>query len=200
MEIKYQNIVLRDMVESDIADWIRWYNEETEWADWDAPDEALEPVDPVAYRAERMETLNYFWEGNFRNFFELATADGCHIGMVTSYSIDADYKWQSWQEAHGSGKIRFTLGIVICDSSVWGRGLGTQALTAFVQHFLDNGKEELYLQTWSGNIRMIRCAEKLGFQECNRITGNRNIRGGIYDSLTFRLDLDRFHKYLQENP
>ena len=46
---------------------------------------------------------------------------------------------------------------------------------------------------------MVRCAEKIGFVECNRIVGNRHIRGGVYDGLTFQLDLDRFHKYLQEH-
>lgn len=196
--IRYRDIVLRDMRESDIADWIRWYNVEIEWSDWDAPDEALEPVDAVAYREEMYQFLSQPQQG-FRNFFELDTAEGKHIGMVTSYAIDENFKWQSWQDAHASGKLRFTLGVDICDSSVWGRGLGTQALTAFVQHFLDNGKDELYVQTWSGNVRMVRCAEKLGFTVCHREIGSRHIRGGIYDGLTFQLDLDKFHKYLSEN-
>lgn len=30
-------ILLRDMVESDIADYLRWETEETEWQLWDAP-------------------------------------------------------------------------------------------------------------------------------------------------------------------
>lgn len=199
MEIKYRDIVLRDRIESDIEDWIRWYNEETEWADWDAPDEPVEPVDPEQYRAGMLEMLSKPREG-FRSFFELDTADGHHIGMVTSYAIGEDYQWLSWQDAHQSGKFRHTLGIEICDSRFWGRGLGTQALAAFCKHFLDHGINELFLQTWSGNIRMIRSAQKLGFVECNRFVRNRQIRGGTYDSLTFRLDLDRFHKFLDENP
>lgn len=200
MEIKYKNIVLRDMVEADIDDWIRWYNEDTEWADWDAPDEELEPVDPDKIRTERMETLNWPWEGSFRNFFELTTADGHHIGMVTSYAIGTDYQWMSWQDAHKSSGFYFTVGIDICDSRFWGRGLGTEALTAFVKHFLDCGITQICLQTWSGNIRMIKCAEKLGFSVCHREIGNRLVRGGIFDGLTFRLDLDKFHTYLAENP
>ena len=36
MQIKYQNILLRDMRESDIADDIYWRTVETRWTDWDA--------------------------------------------------------------------------------------------------------------------------------------------------------------------
>ena len=199
MEIRYKNIILRDMVESDMEDWIRWYNVETEWADWDAPDMELTPVEPDSYRQEMREMLNVPREG-FRSFFELAASDDCHIGMVTSYPIDENYRRIPYEQWGSAAQRNTTLGIVICDSRYWGRGLGTQALAAFVKHHISHNDPELYLQTWSGNIRMIKCAEKLGFTECNRIVGNRNIRGGIYDSLTFRLDLDRFHKYLTENP
>lgn len=199
MEIRYRDIILRDMRESDIDDWIRWYNVETEWANWDAPDEELEPVDPDKFRAERMETLNYPWENDFRNFFELDTVEGHHIGMVTSYAIGEDFQWMSWKDAHENVHFSHTVGIDICDSRFWGRGYGTQALAAFVQHFLDSGISDICLQTWSGNLRMIHVAEKLGFEECNRFVGNRQIRGGVYDSLTFKLNLDRFHNYLKQN-
>ena len=47
--------------------------------------------------------------------------------------------------------------------------------------------DELHTQTWSGNIRMLRCAEKLGFVECNRNVGAREVDGKKYDGLTFRL-------------
>lgn len=199
MEIKYQKIILRDKRESDIEDWIRWYNEETRWADWDAPDEPLEPVEPEEYRREQMEMLKRIPEG-VRTCFEMDTWDGTHIGMVTSYAIGRDFKWMSWKVAHESGNYTHTIGLGICESSYWGRGLGTQALTAFVRYHLKQGISDLCLQTWSGNIRMIRSAQRVGFVECNRIVGNRHIHGGIHDSLTFRLDIDRFVAYLAENP
>lgn len=200
MEIRYRDIVLRDMIASDIEDWVRWNTVETEWMDWDGPDlDSGEPFDADAYRAESMKTLHHPWEGSFRNFFELATADGCHIGMVSSYATGADFQHLSWKEATERDQFWYTLGIVICESCNWSRGLGTQALRAFCSHFIEHGKTELRLQTWSGNIRMVRCAEKIGFREINRFTGNRHIRGGVYDGLTFQLDLDRFHNYLKQN-
>lgn len=198
MEIKYRDIVLRDMVESDIEDWIRWYTVETEWGDWDAPDEPMQDIDPEEYRKEMEQLVRTPQEG-FRSFFELATADGNHIGAVCSYAIGSEFQWMSWPDAHKSGAFCHTIGVDICDSRFWGRGLGTQAIAAFAKHFLDSGIKEICLQTWSGNERMIRAAQRTGFAECNRFVRNRQIRGGTYDSLTFRLDLDRFHEYLEQH-
>ncbi|MCC8099604.1 MAG: hypothetical protein LIO78_06020 [Clostridiales bacterium] len=42
---------------------------------------------------------------------------------------------------------------------------------------------------------MIHVAESLGFAECNRIIGNRAVRGGVYDTITFRLNFKRFNQY-----
>lgn len=198
--IRYRNIVLRDMVERDIDDWIRWQTTETEWMDWDGPDlSSGEPFDADAFRAESLETLNWKWEGDFRNFFELDTADGRHIGMVSSYATGPDFQHLTWQEAREQGEFWHTLGIVICESANWCRSYGAQALAAFCMHYLNHGITNLRLQTWSGNVRMVRCAEKIGFVEVNRFVGNRHIRGNTYDGLTFQLDLDRFHNYLKEN-
>ena len=37
MQIKFENIILRDMIESDIEDYVRWFTVEREWENWDAP-------------------------------------------------------------------------------------------------------------------------------------------------------------------
>ena len=52
--------------------------------------------------------------------------------------------------------------------------------------FIERGVDELYTQTWSGNVLMVRCAEKLGFVECDREVGEREVDGQKYDGLTFR--------------
>jgi RimJ/RimL family protein N-acetyltransferase len=57
-----------------------------------------------------------------------------------------------------------------------------------MNYYFGSGVDALYTQTWSGNTRMIRCAEKLGFVECNRYVGIREVEGKAYDALTFRLE------------
>ena len=64
---------------------------------------------------------------------------------------------------------------------------GTSALRAFINYCFENGVNEIYTQTWSGNVRMLRCAEKLGSAECKRNIGAQEVNGQKYDGLTLRL-------------
>ena len=54
MRIEFENIVLRDMIESDIEDYVRWFTVEREWENWDAPWEK-EDTDAEAERKRWME-------------------------------------------------------------------------------------------------------------------------------------------------
>lgn len=197
MEIRYRNIVLRDYRESDIEDDIRWSTVETQWALWDAPwetEEELASFDPQKFREEELAALEKPLQG-LRWSLALDTAAGVHIGGVNAYLIDESFQWVREKDLGPGQKSAPALGIEVNESSYWGKGLGTQGLAAYIRYFLDNGYDELYLQTWSGNTRMVRSAEKLGFVECHREAGIRQVRGGIYDGLTFRLDVGKFQDY-----
>lgn len=194
MEIKFQGIVLRDTKESDIDDEIRWNTIETEWSLWDAPwemEEWLPTFDPVKFRADELEALKKPTSG-FRWGMEVDTADGIHIGSVNTYLVDESYAWIKLKDVKDGQRVFYTVGIEINEPAYWNHGIGTQALAAYIQYHLDNGHNDICLQTWSGNIRMLRCAEKLGFSICEREIGIREVRGGIYDGLTFYLDVDKF--------
>lgn len=198
MEIKYKNIVLRDMKIPDTEDKIRWNTVETDWANWDAPWETLEDIknfDAEKFRKKALEKLKEP-EDEIRFGFEIDTEKGEHIGSINSYFIDEEYNWISLKDAKPEQKLFRTVGLAICESSFCGKGLGTNALAAFIKYYLDNGETEIYTQTWSGNIRMIKCAEKLGFYVCKRKVGIRKVRGGIYDGLTFRLDTEKFNSLM----
>ena len=190
MEIHYKDIVLRDYREADIEDDIRWNTVETQWALWDAPwetEEDLASFDPHKFREEELERLKNPPRG-FRWSFQLDTAEGVHIGGVNAYLIDESLQWVRERDLKPGQKSFPALGIEVNESAYWSMGLGTRALAAYIRYFLDSGREELYLQTWSGNSRMLRCAEKLGFVECRRVVGLRHVRGAVYDGLTFKLD------------
>ena len=193
MEIKYRDIILRDMKESDIEDMVYYMTVETAWGDWDAPWESLDGFDTDSYRREQKEHLQKPQSGH-RWSLHIDTADGHHIGKVNSYLLDEHYDWQD--DIQPGQKVFHALGIGILDSRYWGKGLGTQALAAWIQYHLEEGIQDLCLQTWSGNERMVRSAQRVGFVECRRLTGIRQVRGGTYDALTFKLDLDIFHEYL----
>lgn len=196
MQIKYQNIVLRDYQASDIEDGVRWNTAETQWGLWDAPwetEEAFRTFDPAVFRAERKKRLGIPQKPDaLRWSFEI-DAGGVHIGFVNAYVIDDQYQWRRLEPAEtlDSG-LRIAVGIDICEHEYWSGGWGAQALTAFVRYWLKSGFQNIYTQTWSGNLRMIGLAKKLGFVECCRKEGIYQVRGGQYDGLTFRLDPSAF--------
>ena len=188
------NIILRDMRESDIDDDIRWYTEETDWAQWDAPWEMeadLANFDPAAYRRRAHGWLAKPGLGH-RTSLEIETEEGVHIGHVAAYCLDEDFNLRKLSTGEDPRAARWAVGIDICESAYWSGGWGTRALTAWVRYYLEAGYTDLYTQTWSGNTRMIALAEKLGFRECRRKAGIRQVRGGSYDGLTFRLDREAF--------
>ena len=199
MELKYHNIILRDMEERDIDNEIRWNTVQTEWGLWDAPwetEEELKAFDPEAHRQKELEWIAGP-KPDHRRCLEIDTWDGVHLGAVSCYCIDGDCNWL--EKAPDAGeerqKARWAVGLDICEPSYWNGGWGAQALAAFIRYHLDGGCTELYTQTWSGNVRMTALAEKLGFRECRRKAGIRQVRGETYDALTFRLDRAAFGAY-----
>ena len=200
MKIEYKDIILRDMTEADIEDDIRWNTLETDWANWDAPWESLPDLltfDAEEYRKKELLKLAEP-KDKIRWGFEIETAEGIHIGAVNSYMINENFEWIPIRNAKPGEKLFRTVGIDICESSFCGKGLGRKALAAFINYYLENGEDEIYCQTWSGNIRMIKCAEKLGFEVCKRKTDYREVNGKKYDGLTFCLDKEKFYNYFNK--
>ena len=177
MLIKNQNIVLRYLTEDDIADYIRWTTVEPEWSDWDAPWEE----DDGDKFVERQKAALKKAPQVFRKL-EIDTVSGRHIGWVTSYYIDGDEE-------------KTAIGINIPSVDDRGKGFGEVSLSLFMA-YLFSTKDMLYTQTWSGNIAMIRLAEKIGFVEVARIKNIREVKGKIYDALTFSISKEAFcNKY-----
>lgn len=199
MKIKYRDVVLRDLEHSDIDKMVYFMTEETEWNDWDAPWEPVaDDFEEQKYRASLEACMNdSFDEPRWQ--LQVDTADGVLIGRVNSYMIDENYQWISVRDIEPEQSVYRALGLDILDSRYWGCGLGTQALTAWICYHLEYANQPLFVQTWSGNSRMIHLALKLGFEEQRRFPGIRQVRGGSYDAVTFRLNLDLFHRFLSEN-
>lgn len=197
MKIVYKDIILRDYQESDIENDIRWMTVETAWHDWDAPwkaEKAFREFNPAKFRQRMMDRLAKGPDENgFRYTFEIETKEGVHIGGVNTYFLDRQYKWKPRDE----GGCLHTLGIGIHESAYWHKGLGTQALTAFIKYYIDHGITDLYTETWSGNYPMVALAEKLGFEVCLREKDYRRFEGELYDGLTFKLNIRKFKEFLQ---
>ena len=79
------------------------------------------------------------------------------------------------------------MGIDIYEPGMRGRGIATVALGLFIEHLRACGEARIFAQTWSGNVRMLALARKLGFEGYLRKPGVRTVRGEAYDGLAFEL-------------
>ena len=59
----------------------------------------------------------------------------------------------------------------------------------YIDYLKAHGHNSFYTQTWSGNLAMVRVANKLGFKEVCRKANYREVSGKRYDAITWRLDL-----------
>lgn len=187
MKIDIDDITLRDYVIADVDDEVRWTNVDTEWFRSDTPWMALEPVDADELRADMAGIIDSMSEDAIRWRFEIEV-DGRHIGLVSSYYLDENFEYTPWDKidqnknAPDNHSVR-ALGIEICEMEYWGKGIGTKALTALMEYYRSFGETRFLIETWSGNFRMLRCAQKLGFCEVKRVKGAHIVDGTEVDDL-----------------
>lgn len=137
------------------------------WKQFDAPYFPLDPMTWEEYESRMRKRLEDS-EPPSRMGIE---AHGRLIGQVNYYW---EHKESNWLEA----------GIVIYDSACWNGGYGTEALSLWVDHlFATMPLVRVGITTWSGNPRMMRAAEKLGFKLEGRMRKCRLWQGQYYDSI-----------------
>lgn len=79
------------------------------------------------------------------------------------------------------------VGVVIFNENYWGKGIGYEALKSWINEIFDNNTKliRIGLSTWSGNIRMIKLAEKLGLK-CEAVYRKaRIVENEFYDSVSY---------------
>lgn len=175
-------LTLRDMHPSDIEDYVRWFTTETEWGDWDSPWEGhFEGTEEEERKGwtEYYESVKNLPDEVVRWKFEIES-DGKHIGWICAYT-DLGYL--------DNPEEIWALGLDIPCMEGRKHGNGTKALQMYIDYLKEHGQKSFYTQTWSGNLPMIRVAEKLGFKEVCRKKDHREVNGKKYDAITWRLDL-----------
>lgn len=168
------HVILRDRTPQDLeAIEPLILDAQAEWRRWDAP------YLSTAMTTETMTAYVEQWRTTLPDADEqLIVVNDLPIGMVN----------RNEYEPEGGGW--WDLGILIVNSAYWNSGIGTKALTLWIEDTWQwTNAHVLTVTTWSGNIRMIKAAEKLGFRECMRVREARVVQEQRYDSI--RLDLLR---------
>lgn len=181
-------ITLRDFTEHEIEDEIRWMTTETEWIKADTPWESIEPTDADELRKELSDIVKESLEDFVWSRKEVFV-DNHHIGFVSKYPLNTSEYVETFPLGNNESE-RTAVGIEICESVFWNKGYGTEALKEWLKYCFKSEEKEIFLETWSGNKRMIKCAEKCGFKLCEKVSGTHMIGSEQYDSLLYRIARD----------
>jgi len=177
VRIEGSRIALRDPRPEDVEARLRWSTVETEWQNWDAPWEGVGITPPDRLDRARGRLLAQIAEPRPtpRTQLWIERIGGPLLGWANHYHYDPTAR-VTW------------VGISICESAYWAQGIGTEALLLWIDYLVHElGLTSVRTATWSGNTRMIRCAEKCGFVPDVVNRGKREVRGKRYDGIEFSL-------------
>lgn len=166
-------IDLRLMSVADLDVLWHWNHEvdDAAWQQWDAPYFPRGPrLELSEFRSQNRHRIDHPHQ-------RMILIDGAPVGFVSRY------------EESPVGGGWWELGIVIFDPRYWGRGIGRRVLSLWteVTFSRSTGVHVITLTTWSGNERMVRSAQAVGYRECARIPEARSWNGQRWDSVKLAL-------------
>ena len=169
VKLRGRRVILRTVEENDLPKLYQFIHgePEPEWKKWDAP---YFPIVPETFEAYREKVVTRL-AGEESPSLLVIEHDGAVIGVASYYW---EHQPSYWLE----------MGIVIFVPAYWSNGYGTEVLRLWGDYLFEQMPlVRIGLTTWSGNDRMIRCAEKLGMQMEGRMRKCRLYNGVFYDSI-----------------
>jgi len=167
--IKGKKVTLRlaDIKDLEACYYWEYQEEKQEAAKWNSP---FAPPDKTTQAEFIAQWNNYEILPDVPGML-IVEADGELIGEVDADWIDKNTNW-------------LEIGIIIYNPDYWGSGYGAEAFQLFVDYLFTNTPlHRLGMSTWSGNIRMMKAAQKIGMKEEARIRQARSLGGKYYDAI-----------------
>lgn len=165
--LKEGKVSIRPLEESDAPLFYKWYNDQEVnlWASGAWP-----PITMLT----KDEIWQTFFEGEEHRYVILTEAE-LPIGTIGFRN-------------HNIPARSAELFIVIGEKEYWGKGYGTDALSALAGYlFLQWNLHRLELDTWDGNVRAIKAYQKMGFEIEGRLREARYIMGEYRDAVIMGL-------------
>jgi len=162
-----KSVNLRTTLSNDIDNYIRWNDLSLKYNQFDAP---WFNEDISAIVIHRREYINKELIPPYKHL-EVVTRKHVHIGWVCVYYDKKDPHMTE-------------IGIDLPEESYWGKGLGTEALTLWINYLFDEFKlTRIGFFTWDGNTAVKVIGNKLGFVEECRIRKGCVVKGEFYDRI-----------------
>ena len=170
------NIILRPLKLVDLGDYYNLNLPEQEFHKLNAPYFKKLTVDELSLKITKFRESLIAGESNILKNKKIIADSKTDkiIGEVNWY-------WKSratnWLE----------IGLVIFNKDYWGQGIGQQALTLWINElfFQNENLVRIGLTTWSGNIRMMKLAQKIGLKEEACYKKARFFNGQYFDSISY---------------
>lgn len=172
--LKGENVILRTLDIKDVDRYINWYTVDREWEEWDAPWEKFN-FDEESIRLFVLSKIIEERKSKLKKFLQVCTKDGLHIGWVNAYFLKEDTE-------------KLAVGITLPPVTSRGKGYGEEGLRLFI-NYLNQSFQDIYMETWTGNIPMMRVGDKLGFKEVYRVEKFWSKNNIYYDRVTYKLSL-----------
>lgn len=171
-----KTIVLRDWRLDDLDAHAGWLQPGHRWKELDAPYyPGPSPAEIPALIARQRRRIESGELPAPRTSLVIADRAGdTLLGVVTWYWESVETNWP-------------LVGIAIYEPAYWGQGRGYAALGLWSDYLFRELPSivRLDLRTWSGNLRMMQLALKLGFREEARFRKARIVDGVHYDGLGY---------------
>jgi len=170
VEILGERVILKSIEDEDIP--VLWEliygTENPEWKKWDAP-----------YFPLKKKTLGEYRKSiNLPNSYDSIAKLGIWVSkdLIGTVGYYWEHKASNWLE----------MGIAIYDEQYWSEGYGRETLKLWISHLFETMPlVRVGLTTWSGNIRMLKCAENLGMKQEAKLRKCRLWQETYYDSIRY---------------
>lgn len=173
---KSMNIILRELEIKDLEDYLYLNNPLREFHKFNGPYYRQRSEEELKKYVEELREQLLKGERNvLKNKKIIANKDTDEIiGQVNWYWKSEETLWME-------------VGIVIFNENYWGDGIGYTALKMWIDEIFNKNPQfiRIGLTTWSGNIRMMRLAEKLGLKKEAVYRKARIVDNQYYDSVSY---------------
>lgn len=170
-----QKINLRDYRLTDLDAYTRWNQPGNHWQELDGPYYPVPDANKLQEIVTRIRSriLSGTWDTPRRRLAIVSTDNDALLGATGWYWISQETDWAA-------------AGLSIYNSHHWQKGYGYEALGLWTEYLFKSTRwVRLDLRTWSGNIGMMKLAEKLGYKKEAVFRRARIVKGQYYDSVGY---------------
>jgi len=184
------DIILRDILLKDLEDYYHWNHPDRKFHKYNGPYFKQKTKDELKLFVKLVrDKLTRGDKHVLKNKKLIADKRTDHIiGAVNWYWKSEETLWME-------------IGIVIFNENYWGKGIGDKAFKQWIQEVFTTNPDiiRLGLSTWSGNKRMIRLAEKLGFLREAVYRKARIVDHQYYDSISYGILREEWETNMLQN-